>query len=134
MSRVRRAGTKPELIVAASLRGAGHSYRKDVKSLPGRPDFANKLRRWAIFVNGCFWHHHTNCKRATVPATNSAFWTDKFRRNRLRDAAAVLALRRQGWRVGIVWECDLRDDAELDRRLRQILEPRGVDVGEPLDH
>ena len=89
MSRVRQKGTSPELKVAAALRAMRLSYRKNVKALPGSPDFANRKRRWAIFVNGCYWHHHTNCRKATVPKANKAFWEDKFQRNRVRDAKAV---------------------------------------------
>ena len=92
--------------------------------LPGSPDFANKSRRWAIFVNGCYWHHHTACGKATVPKSNAAFWIDKFRANRARDARAIRKLRRAGYRVVIVWECE---KTALTRALSQIPESRGID-------
>jgi DNA mismatch endonuclease Vsr len=123
MARIRQAKTKPEKNVAAVLTRIALSYRRNVRSLPGSPDFANKRRRWAIFVNGCYWHHHTACKRGTTPKTNRAFWLTKFAANRQRDANAVVALRRLGFKVLVVWECE----AELqEARLRQILESRGV--------
>ena len=134
MRRIRRNGTAAELAVAAELRARMAAYRLNVRSLPGSPDFANKRRKWAIFVHGCFWHHHTGCRRATVPRTNVEFWLEKFRRNRERDAAAFHALRRLGFRVGVIWECEIRDAERMSTILAEVLEPRGVDVAEPVDH
>lgn len=131
MGRVRRRGTAAELRVGFMLRGLGAAYRKNVRGLPGSPDFANATRRWAVFVNGCFWHRHTGCPRATVPKANRAFWVEKFVRNRARDAAAVRALRRRGWRVAVIWECQSEG---VERRLSKILEPGRVNVAEPIDH
>ena len=131
LGRVRQRGTAAELIVGSALRKLGHSYRKNVRGLPGSPDFANRRRQWAVFVQGCFWHAHTGCRRATTPKANRAFWTAKFALNRIRDAAAVRALRRMGFRVVLVWECEL-DEAE--RRLSKVLEARRVNMAQPLDH
>lgn len=134
MRRVRTTGTRAELRVGDVLRGIGASYRRNVRTLPGSPDFANKTRKWAIFVNGCFWHHHTNCRRATVPKTNFEFWSDKFTRNRRRDANAIRSLRAMGFRVAIIWECQVGDLVRLSVSLSEILEPRRVDVAEAIDH
>lgn len=133
MAAVRRSGTRPELTVGLALRKLGFAYRKDVRDLPGAPDFANKRGRWAVFVHGCFWHRHTACRRATVPKANREFWTEKFRRNRQRDAQVVRALRRRGFAIAIVWECECDED-DLAARLSKVLEPRRVDVGQPVDH
>jgi DNA mismatch endonuclease (patch repair protein) len=133
-ARVRQKGTAPELAVAAALRSLGASYRLNVKSLPGSPDFANRKRKWAVFVHGCYWHHHTGCRRATVPKTNEAFWRGKFAANRTRDARAIRALRRAGIRVALVWECETAEAEPVTARLAQILEPRGVGMGQPVDH
>ncbi len=124
MKALKKSGSKIERHVGQVLRTRRLGYRKNVKDLPGSPDFANKSRRWAIFVNGCFWHHHTGCGRATVPKANRDFWTDKFRRNRKRDAKAVVELRRRGFRVAVVWECQR---ANIETKLREILETSGVD-------
>jgi DNA mismatch endonuclease (patch repair protein) len=105
MKRVRRNRTAPEDEVAALLRGLSIHYRRNVSSLPGSPDFSNRRARWAIFVNGCFWHRHTACRRSKVPRTNQDFWDEKFKANRRRDAAKVVALRRLGFRVFVIWEC-----------------------------
>lgn len=134
MRRVARSGTPAEIRVGEALRELGAAYRRNVKSLPGSPDFANKTRKWVVFVNGCFWHHHTACRRATVPKTNVEFWLDKFGRNRHRDAKAIRQLRSLGFRVVVVWECKLADPAVLTSELSQILEPRRVDMAEAVDH
>ena len=105
LARVRQARTKPEETVATLLRSLGLAYRRNVRTLPGSPDFANRTKGWAIFVNGCFWHHHTGCRRATVPKNNRAFWVEKFAANRRRDAAKIRALRALGLRVVVIWEC-----------------------------
>jgi DNA mismatch endonuclease Vsr len=107
MKRIRRHGTAPELAVAATLRSHGLFYRKNVKGLAGRPDFANRKGRWAVFVNGCFWHHHTACRHAGTPNSNSEYWRSKFQRNRVRDARSIAQLRRSGYRVLLVWECEV---------------------------
>jgi DNA mismatch endonuclease Vsr len=127
MARVRQSGTAAELVVAASLRSLGASYRVNVRRLPGSPDFANRKRKWAVFVHGCFWHHHARCKRATVPKSNQKFWREKFTANRMRDKRAVLELTRSGYRVAVIWECEIGDDRLL-KKLSQVLEPGGVDV------
>jgi DNA mismatch endonuclease (patch repair protein) len=119
MSRVRQRGTEAELAVGAVLRQLGISYGLNVTSLPGSPDFANRRMRWAIFVHGCFWHRHTGCKRATVPKTNEDFWRDKFLTNRVRDARAIRDLRRFGFRVSLVWECQTEDPDGLVAQIRR---------------
>jgi DNA mismatch endonuclease Vsr len=131
MRRVRQKDTTAERRVAETLRGLGAAYRKNVRSLPGSPDFANRGRKWAVFVHGCFWHQHEGCKRATVPKANSAFWLDKFARNKARDATAVSRLEAAGFRVAVIWECEL-DAARAN--LSKVLEARRVDVREAVDH
>jgi DNA mismatch endonuclease (patch repair protein) len=115
MKRIGRARTAPEDLVAEKLRASGLAYRRNVRSLPGSPDFANKTKRWAIFVNGCYWHHHKGCRRATIPTRNRAFWVDKFAANRKRDAAKARALRAMGYRVRIVWECEAEGCAPCEQ-------------------
>jgi DNA mismatch endonuclease (patch repair protein) len=122
MSRVRQRGTEAELVVAAALRRLGVSYRLNVPALPGSPDFSNRRRKLAAFVNGCFWHHHRGCKRATIPKTNEGYWLEKFCANRSRDARSIRALRRDGFRVLVVWECETFDENQLIARLKRQLE------------
>lgn len=126
MQRVRRSGTPAEDRVAGVCRELGLAYRRNVKSLPGSPDLANKTRRWAVFVNGCFWHAHTGCKKATVPKRNNAFWTTKFEANRRRDATKIKKLRAAGYRVVLIWECETSDAALVKGRLSNLREARVV--------
>lgn len=117
MARVRQRGTKPETAVASILRALGRGYRKSVRTLPGSPDFANRSHRWAVFVNGCYWHHHHNCRKASVPSRNREFWEDKFAANRKRDARAIRSLRRDGFDVLLVWECETAEPERLTARM-----------------
>jgi len=116
MSRVPQKRTAPEEKVARVLRALGVSYRRNVRSLPGSPDFANRAKGWAIQVHGCFWHQH-DCPRGTVPAHNRADWETKFERNRQRDSEKEALLVAQGLRVLTIWECELKDAS----RLREIV-------------
>lgn len=127
MAGIRQRRTAPEEVVAGVLRELSVAYRRNVRALPGSPDFANKRRRLAIFVNGCFWHHHRNCSRGSTPRSNVAFWQAKFARNRVRDARSIKSLRRLGFRVVLIWECATVDTGKLKQRLSDILETRRVD-------
>lgn len=131
MGRVRQKGTAPELEVSRVLRQIGAGYRKNVRALPGSPDFANKTRRWAVFVHGCFWHRHRGCFRATTPKANREFWLEKFTRNRKRDADSIRALRRAGYKVVLIWECQVD---RCEGRLSKVLEAGRVDVRRAVDH
>jgi DNA mismatch endonuclease (patch repair protein) len=116
MKTVRQRDTKPEIAVRRLLWSAGARFRTCPRDLPGRPDIANKGARWAVFVHGCFWHGHRGCKLATVPQSNRAFWQEKLASNRRRDARKALALRRLGFLVFVVWQCELRNPDALVRR------------------
>jgi len=116
--------TKPELAVRQALRRLGHSYRTHVGSLPGSPDIANRAREWAIFVHGCYWHHHVGCKRATIPKRNREWWIEKFQRNAERDARKARDLRDLGLDVLVVWECQTSAEAPLEGLLNAWFEAR----------
>lgn len=107
MARVVGKDTKPEWILRSALHRLGFRYRLGGCGLPGRPDLVLHRYHAVIFVHGCFWHRHADCKRATLPRTNAAFWADKLARNVARDKTAIDALKALGWRVVVVWECDL---------------------------
>jgi DNA mismatch endonuclease (patch repair protein) len=118
MRRVKQRDTKPEMRVRRLLRARGHTgYRLHRADLPGRPDVAFMGRRAAIFVHGCFWHGHDCPRGARAPQANAAYWAAKIARNRARDAEAVARLEAMGWRVFVVWECALRDEAALGAKL-----------------
>lgn len=119
MGRVRGADTGPEIAVRRLVHGLGLRFRLHRSDLPGRPDLVFPGRRTVLFVHGCFWHRHANCRRATMPASNKRYWSAKFQRNQERDRDTARALRRLGWRVVVVWECELRNRAKLERKLRR---------------
>lgn len=121
MSRVKNKRTTPEEAVAELLRQLGIRYRRNVRRLPGQPDFAIKSAKTAVFVNGCFWHGHTNCKRAGLPSTNCEFWKQKIATNKKRDRRSVSRLRKMGWRIVTVWQCRLRRPDQVRRRLARVL-------------
>ncbi len=121
MRRVKGRDTKPEMIVRKLLTGLGARYRLHRKDLPGSPDVVLPGRRLAIFVHGCFWHGHDCPRGARVPQQNRDYWLAKVGRNRARDAANDEALSAAGWRVETIWECELKDRAALEARLRALL-------------
>lgn len=112
MAGIRSKNTKPEVRVRRVLFAGGYRFRLHRKDLPGSPDIVLPGRKVAIFVNGCFWHGHSECSLAKLPATRAEFWREKLARNRERDHAAESALQRQGWRVLVVWECFIRSCRE----------------------
>jgi len=118
MRAVKGRDTAPELLVRGILRAFAPGYRLCRRDLPGAPDIAYIGRKTAIFVHGCFWHGH-DCKRgARSPKANAEYWTQKIARNRARDARHRAAYVDMGWRVLTIWECETRDKAALDQRLR----------------
>jgi DNA mismatch endonuclease (patch repair protein) len=110
MARVVGKDTKPEWILRSALHRLGFRYRLGGGGLPGRPDLILPKYRAVVFVHGCFWHLHADCKRATVPRTNAAFWKEKLERNVARDREVSAALDAAGWKVIVVWECELYRD------------------------
>lgn len=120
MASVRTRGTAPELLVRSLATKVGLRYRTRNGDLPGAPDLANRTRRFAIFVHGCFWHRHAGCRAATTPKTNTEFWTDKFERNMERDRMVLRQLDELGYEVLVFWECELGKPAIIVRRLRRM--------------
>jgi len=128
MSRVRSKNTKPELIVRSMLHRCGYRFRVNREDLPGKPDIVLRKYRTAIFVHGCFWHRHPGCKHATMPATRMEYWRAKFDRNVQRDGRNLRLLRKAGWRVIVVWECQVMRNprAVLQRIIRLLGNQRGT--------
>ncbi|HYD99093.1 MAG TPA: very short patch repair endonuclease [Alphaproteobacteria bacterium] len=117
MARIRSKDTKPEWLVRRLLHRQGFRYRVHVRGLPGTPDVAVKGRRLAILVHGCFWHAHEGCRHGRMPKTNLDFWLPKLTRNRQRDAEKLAALEGLGYRVLVLWECEVADTPEVAARL-----------------
>ncbi|MFN4176958.1 very short patch repair endonuclease [Phenylobacterium sp.] len=121
MRRVRARDTAPELAVRRALTRLGARYRLHREDLPGKPDIVMPGRRLALFVHGCFWHGHDCARGARVPKQNRDYWTAKVARNVARDVRTREALAAAGWRVETIWECELRDPAALEGRLKALL-------------
>ncbi|MCX6992973.1 MAG: DNA mismatch endonuclease Vsr [Kiritimatiellaeota bacterium] len=122
MSQVRSHDTKPELAVRSLLHRMGYRFTLRRKDLPGNPDVVLPQHRTVIFVHGCFWHRHAKCRRNSMPATHKRYWIEKFARNVRRDRKILVQLRRLGWQVVVVWECQIETHpAKVQTRLEGIL-------------
>jgi DNA mismatch endonuclease, patch repair protein len=121
MRQVKSKDTSPEIQVRRQLHRLGYRFRLHRDDLPGKPDLVLPKWRAVIFVHGCFWHQHEGCRRAARPTSRVAFWTRKLDRNLARDRENIEALEVQGWRVLVLWECELRDDARLERKIMDFL-------------
>jgi DNA mismatch endonuclease (patch repair protein) len=117
MSRIRSKNTKPEEIVRKYLFSKGFRYRKNDARYPGKPDIVLPKYKTIIFIHGCFWHQHLGCKAARIPDTNSEFWKSKFEKNIARDAKEKRELEEAGWKVIILWECEISTKKKREIRL-----------------
>ena len=108
MSHIKGKDTKPEMLVRRYLHSRGYRYRVNVRRLPGTPDIVLLKYRTVIFINGCFWHGHEDCKHFVLPKSNSQFWQKKIERNKQRDIEKRIQLRRLGWHTIIIWGCELK--------------------------
>ena len=107
MSRIKGKDTAIEVMVRKELFRRGFRYRKNVKELPGKPDIVLPKYKTVVFIHGCFWHRHENCKDATTPKTKTDFWLEKFQKNVNNDLKHYEELTNAGWRVYVMWECDI---------------------------
>jgi DNA mismatch endonuclease (patch repair protein) len=122
MAKISGKETKPEVLVRKFLFGNGLRYRKNVSNLPGKPDIVLPKYKTVIFVNGCFWHGHENCTAAKLPQTRHEFWRDKIAANVERDKRNIAQLEKEGWKIIVVWQCDLKSKERREKRLKNLLE------------
>ena len=120
MAAIKSNDTKPEMLVRRYLHALGYRYGLHNKKLPGSPDIVLRRLRTVIFINGCFWHGHDNCKYYRLPKTNPDFWRTKIEANRARDARTSAALRTLGWHVIVIWECQLKTEELRTKTLREL--------------
>jgi len=121
MSRIKGGNTKPELIVRSLLHRLGYRFRLHKKDLPGKPDIVLPRHKKVIFVHGCFWHGHKGCKRSSIPSSNTEFWATKIKKNIKRDKVKARALRRQGWKVLILWQCRIKDTDKVVDKIQKFM-------------
>lgn len=107
MSRIKSKGTQPEKKLYLLFKKAGFKIRRNAKELPGKPDILLERKKVAVFLHGCFWHRHRNCRFTYTPKSNIDFWTKKFAANKKRDAVVKRELKRLGYLVSVIWECQL---------------------------
>lgn len=122
MSRIKGKNTKPEMVLRSQLFRQGFRYRVHQKDLPGKPDIVLPKYRTVIFVHGCFWHYHEDCKEGRIPSSNSKFWKEKLNKNIAKDKKHKLECEALGWKVIIVWEC------EIEKRLNETIEKLILDL------
>ena len=115
MSKIRSGDTKPEIIVRSLLHVMGYRFRLHQKKLPGKPDIVLRRFNTVIFVNGCFWHNHKNCKRSNIPKSNRAYWERKIHKNVARDKKNIKELGRMGWTVIVIWECQVKNAEKIKK-------------------
>lgn len=121
MRRIRSEDMRPELAVRSLVHRMGHRFRLHRRDLPGKPDLVFVAQRKVIFVHGCFWHSHADCKYAHVPKSNPDYWGPKLKRNRERDAKSIAALKGDGWKTLVIWECETRRENTLKKRVKAFL-------------
>ena len=119
MSGIRGRDTKPEIAVRKALFAAGYRYRLHSNTVPGRPDVVLPRHRTVVLIHGCFWHRHAGCKYAYMPKSNAVFWKKKFDSNVARDRVVRRELKRAGWLIKVVWECEV-NERRLQRLIREI--------------
>ncbi|MCL4716007.1 MAG: DNA mismatch endonuclease Vsr [Hyphomonadaceae bacterium] len=120
MAQVASKNTSPEIRVRKAAHGLGLRFRLHRHDLPGKPDLVFAKHSTVVFVHGCFWHRHPGCVKASTPKSRTTFWCEKFDKNVERDRLTNNALRRLGWRVATIWECQTKSPKLLHRRLQRI--------------
>lgn len=121
MSKISGKETKPEILVRRYLFSKGFRYRKNVKELPGKPDIVLPKYKTIIFVHGCFWHGHEGCQKSALPTTNIEFWKEKIGKNIERDRFSIGKLEKEGWKVIVVWQCELKNSTVRNNRFEQLI-------------
>lgn len=127
MSNLKEEGTKIELVVRKWLYSLGYRYRLNDKRLPGTPDIIIPKYKTAIFINGCFWHAHKNCKYFTMPKTRVDFWRKKLSQNTDRDEKKIEEIQKLGWKAIVIWECEIKDN-KSDRLISLLNEIRNISI------
>jgi DNA mismatch endonuclease (patch repair protein) len=125
MSRISGRDTKPEIIIRKLIHRLGFRFRLHVRTLPGNPDIVLPKHRKIIFVHGCFWHGHENCKRSKRPSTNTGFWDKKISGNIERDKVVIASLNELGWHTLTIWQCEIKDQEKIYELLSDYLTSGG---------
>lgn len=122
MSHIQGKNTIPEILVRKLIFSMGYRYRLHRKDLPGCPDIVFPSRKKVIFIHGCFWHRH-NCKKGSLPDANKSFWQSKLEQNKIRDAENLAKLEKNGWKVLVIWQCQIKYTKALETAIKTFLDP-----------
>ncbi|WP_081084472.1 very short patch repair endonuclease [Burkholderia territorii] len=128
MSRIKAKNTKPELAIRRLIHRLGYRYRLHGRALPGKPDLVFTRLRKVVFVHGCFWHRHAGCVLGRLPKSRLEFWLPKLEANVVRDKEVERKLAESGWRALVIWECEVKDEPTLIRRIKAFLDDTGNDA------
>lgn len=120
MSRIKGKNTKPEILVRKFLFSHGIRYRLHVKNLPGKPDMVFPKYKKILFIHGCFWHGHEECKYFAIPKTRTEWWLNKINRNKEKDIESVSELKKMGWKIITIWECEVKSNKK-DKTFKKLL-------------
>ena len=132
MAKISGKETKPEVIVRKFLFANGFRYRKNDKKLPGKPDIVLPKYKTVVFVHGCFWHNHEGCRYAKLPTTRKELWENKIGNNKIRDAKNKQELEARGWRVLMVWQCEISNAQKREERLSDLV--KEIKLKQPSNH
>lgn len=121
MSKIRHKDTRPELVARKALTELGYRYRLHRKDLPGSPDIVMPRLKKIIFINGCFWHQHKGCKRSSMPKSNKDYWKPKLEKNIERQKKDVRLLKKDGWSIIVLWECETNNKDKMMKKLEKQL-------------
>jgi DNA mismatch endonuclease (patch repair protein) len=132
MAKVRPKDSRPEKLVRSIAHKLGYRFRLHRRDLPGTPDLVFPKHRSVVFVHGCFWHRHKGCRRTTHPKTRAHYWRNKFSQNVERDARNARLLRKQGWRILVLWECQTFTPLIVRRKLLRFLSPSNIPLSKSL--
>ena len=131
MSQIKSENTKPEIKIRKFLFSHGFRYRKNDKRYPGHPDIVLPKYHTVIFVNGCFWHMHDDCRDFSLPKTNTYFWKEKLENNKRRDSLVYEELKNMGWKVIVIWQCEIKNklfESRMNQLMKQIKESCNISV------
>ncbi|MBX3007646.1 MAG: DNA mismatch endonuclease Vsr [Melioribacteraceae bacterium] len=123
MAAIKAKNTKPEIIVRKYLHAQGFRFRIHRNDLPGKPDIVLSKYKVIIFVHGCFWHQHKGCKRSNIPKSNNIYWVPKLVNNVYRDKENIKLLKKNGWEIIVIWECEIKKN-RMEAKLRKITNER----------
>lgn len=121
MRRIKSKDTSPELIVRKIIHKMGYRFRLHRKDLPGKPDLTFPSKKKVVFVHGCFWHQHENCEISRIPKSNRQYWVPKLRRNKFRDQEHQNSLKKLGWKVLVIWECEIKELNKMNKKIINFL-------------